>query len=119
MYLTSRDMARFGYLYLNNGMVEGRQILNADWIEESLQISSEITSWPGFGYGYAWWLGRMKEYETYSARGLGGQLIYIFPDLNMIVVTTASGSNKVDTSNQIPFIEETIIENYILSSVLN
>jgi len=119
MYFTSRDMARFGYLYLNNGLVEGQQIIPAEWVEESLRNYAGDEFDPGFGYGYSWWLGRMRNYSIYSASGLGGQFIFVIPELNMIVVTTASGSIHGDTSEQSPFIWITIVENYILSSILD
>jgi CubicO group peptidase (beta-lactamase class C family) len=95
MYLTSRDMARFGYLYLNNGLVDGKQIVPAKWIEESLTVYSYgdaisygvVTNW---GYGYQWDIGRLADYHVYYRLGAGGQLIFNIPELNMIIVTTAS-----------------------------
>ena len=44
------------------------------------------------GYGYQWWLRKQNGYDTYWALGLGGQAICCIPGLDMVVVTTATGS---------------------------
>ena len=90
MVFTSRNMARFGLLYLNNG----KQIISSQWITETLQPYSN-TGW-GWrsdfeegGYGYLWYIGKMKNYQVYFALGNGGQFIMNVPKLNMVIVTTA------------------------------
>jgi CubicO group peptidase (beta-lactamase class C family) len=97
MYFRSRDMARFGYLYLRNGLMEeGNQIVPSEWIEQSLINSLNSTtnneSIRFDGYGFGWWLGNIHGYPMYSAIGLGGQLILNIPELNLTIVTTAEAS---------------------------
>jgi len=94
MVFTSRNMAKFGLLYLNNGQYNGKQILSSQWITETLQPYSS-TGW-GWGndfsedgYGYLWYIGKIKDYQIYFAAGHGGQFIFNFPQLNMVIVTTA------------------------------
>lgn len=65
MFMTARDMARLGYLYLNGGFLDGKQIVSQDWVERSLEkhITSFNQSWGdlrSINYGYLWWLGRIK-----------------------------------------------------------
>ncbi len=115
MFFTPRDMARFGYLYLNNGLIDGEQIIPAEWIEESLQDYSGGLH-GSVGYGYKWWLEKIGNNHTFSARGLGGQYIVNFPELNMIVVTTASGSIFDIYPNQTDLIMD-LIEEHILPTV--
>ncbi|THB77411.1 MAG: class C beta-lactamase-related serine hydrolase [Desulfobacteraceae bacterium] len=88
MYLTPRDMALFGQLYLNNGRFKGNQLVPAAWVESSLNVSFE-DAWAGAAYGYGWWLKKYFGYDTYYAQGYGGQRIMNIPDLNMVFVTTA------------------------------
>ena len=88
MYLTPRDLALFGQLYLNNGRFGGKQLVPAKWIESSLKVSFQ-DAWAGAAYGYGWWLKECFGYDTYYAQGYGGQMIMNIPDLNMVFVTTA------------------------------
>jgi CubicO group peptidase (beta-lactamase class C family) len=106
--LRPRDMAKFGYLYLNGGRWKGRQILSEEWIAASTARSVTIP-WSslaqkmheqyayipeshGDGYGYLWWLKTYqvdgKPVEALQATGWGGQWIGLFPELDMVVVLT-------------------------------
>jgi CubicO group peptidase (beta-lactamase class C family) len=102
MYFVPRDMARFGYLYLNNGSIDGYPIVPSSWVQESLtDFEGEAYHYQSTGYGYQWWLAKLGDYITSSARGLGGQFIYCVPELDMVVVTTATGSIfNYNSSNQ-------------------
>jgi CubicO group peptidase (beta-lactamase class C family) len=93
---TPRDMAKFGLLYLNGGMYDGKQIIPSDWVSESLQpYSSNIYNnrlgsyFRDIEYGYLWWSARVGKHHFNYAWGHGGQLIVILHDLNMVIVTTA------------------------------
>ncbi len=95
-HMTPRDMARFGQLYLNGGVFNGRQIIPASWVNESFQTYS-IDTYGGpildsFGlldYGYLWWSSSAGDHDFDFAWGHGGQLIVLVHDLNMVIVTTA------------------------------
>jgi CubicO group peptidase (beta-lactamase class C family) len=94
IYVTARDMAKFGLLYLNDGEYEGNQIISADWVRESLQRYSEgfRNSYGYFrdlGYGYQWWSGRAGDHYFNYASGHGGNYIILIDELDMIIVTTA------------------------------
>jgi CubicO group peptidase (beta-lactamase class C family) len=81
--LAPRDMAKLGYLYLNEGLWEGQQLLPASWVEAATS-APEGAQPEGVEYGYLWWLSP----DFYSAQGRGGQWIIVSPDQNMIVVLT-------------------------------
>jgi CubicO group peptidase (beta-lactamase class C family) len=91
MLLTPREMAAFGEMYLRGGRANGRQIVPASWVEESFiprtrsRISRRL-------YGYGWWIRDLAGHRGYYAWGFGGQFIFLFPDLDMVVVTTSSDS---------------------------
>ncbi len=85
MQLTPRDMARFSYLYLRNGVWDGSQIVPADWVEASHQPYIKRKYIPDYYYGYHWWVG---DDHTYSAVGYGGQWITIIPEHDLVVVFT-------------------------------
>ena len=88
MYLTPRDMAKLGSLYLNDGLWEGKTIVPADWVHASLQSHTKIEISGGFAdYGYYWWI--YPDLGMYEAWGGAGQRIGIFPKLNIVTVMTA------------------------------
>ena len=99
LWLTARDMLKIGELYLNGGVHEGRRILDESWIDASWTAyshagNSDYFSRPGWGHGYQWWLARIedldgREWPVYFASGWGSQVIFIIPDLDLVVVTTA------------------------------
>jgi len=88
--LTPLEMAKFGVMFLDKGKWEGKQVVPEDWVEEStkIQISPPDTEWDGQKYGYWWW--RSPSQNIYMALGWGGQGIFVFPDWNMVIVTTGS-----------------------------
>jgi CubicO group peptidase (beta-lactamase class C family) len=84
--LTPRDMAKLGLLYLRQGMWDGRQIIRSDWV---LQATRRHTSTDGdLGYGYQWWT--YPRWNAFAALGRDGQTIWVAPDYDLIVVTTAA-----------------------------
>ncbi|WP_316632292.1 serine hydrolase [uncultured Flavobacterium sp.] len=110
VYLNSRDMAKFGLLYLNKGIWNGKQVVSKNWIEQSLSKHSVVQ---GVNYGYLWWLKFLNvdgvKYYGKAAQGNGGQKIYIWEDQNMITVITGGNFNLQSPSDE-------IIQKYILPS---
>lgn len=95
LQLRPRDAAKIGQLVLNRGNWSGQQIVPAAWIGQSIAPRFQAIGYFGglFFYGYQWWLGRTlsgdKEVTWIAAVGLGGQRIFIVPDLDLVVMTTA------------------------------
>ncbi len=81
-----RDMAKFGYLFLNNGTWEGQQIVPAAWVHDSIQPESVI--YGTLGYGFQWWVD--SETHHFSARGYLGQRIHIIPEEHIVIVFTGA-----------------------------
>ena len=94
LHITARDAAKFGMLYLNDGDYNGKQIIPADWVRDSLQTYSEqahddIGRFRNLGYGYQWWSATVGDYHVNFAWGHGGQLIVLLDELDMVIVVTA------------------------------
>jgi CubicO group peptidase (beta-lactamase class C family) len=100
IYVTARDMAKFGLLYLNGGEYNGQQVISNHWVRDSLQRYTEnikIGGWSksrygdfyDIGYGFQWWSARVGDHLFDYASGHGAQYIILLHDLNMIIVTTA------------------------------
>lgn len=118
MYLTSRDMLKFGQLYLNKGKWNDKQILSKKWIEKSFTnyLNLENTADKN-GYGYLWWHHKYtingKEIKSIEARGAGGQYIFVIPKLKVVAVITSG--NYRNKKGQQP---ERILEKYILPKLM-
>ena len=93
--LRPRDMAKIGSLCLNHGRWRGEQIVSDKWLMKSLKPQYVGIPLPGgiSGYGFQWWLGAFRVHDRViqyvSARGSGGQYIFIFPGLQTVAVFTA------------------------------
>lgn len=85
--VTPHDMAKLGYLYLNEGCWDGKHVVSSEWVAAatSKHIRSDLRGHNG--YGYQWWI--RSSGDGYSAVGRGGQRIFVLPDKKMVVVTTS------------------------------
>jgi len=102
VYLTPREMSKFGLLYLNNGIWNGKQLISSDFVNQSFEKHSVIQ---GVDYGYLWWLKYLDadgvRYFTKAAQGNGGQRIYILKEQNMVVVITGGNYNTQSPSDEL------------------
>jgi CubicO group peptidase (beta-lactamase class C family) len=89
LYLSTRDLATFGELYLHDGTVHGRRLLPSRWVKDSL--TPQIDTHAGYQYGYLWWLLPHGDPATlaYVARGMSGQRILVVPEQDLVIVSTA------------------------------
>jgi CubicO group peptidase (beta-lactamase class C family) len=109
MLMTPRQLLAFGELYLNEGKASGRQPVSSSWIQRSCEGRRReyrpgerpgdrrvFDPARGFDpmrdrqYGYGWWVYQIDGHETCFAWGYGGQYVFVFPSLGVVVVTTAS-----------------------------
>ena len=88
MALAPTAMARFGELYRQRGRAGGAQVLSEAWVTSSL-VPRTRSPFSGLDYGYGWFLGRAGGHRFALARGYGGQLISVVPDLELTVAITS------------------------------
>jgi CubicO group peptidase (beta-lactamase class C family) len=105
LWLTPRDMAKLGYLYLRHGEWDGQQIISSAWVENATRTHTATDG--ELGYGYQWWT--FPDLKAYAALGLDGQTVLVIPELDLIVVTTAQ-TNGHDEIIQ-------LVRQYILPAV--
>jgi CubicO group peptidase (beta-lactamase class C family) len=91
LWLSARDMARFGQLYLQQGRWQGQELIPASWVAETTRAISR-TGDPGImsGYGYLWWIDADPAASglppgCYTAAGNGGRYITVMPALDAVV----------------------------------
>lgn len=93
---TSRDFAKLGSLFLNNGNWHGKNIVSKTWVDEAT-VPSDAHVQPENAYGvrgyqYQWWV--PKDYDgEFFANGIWGQSIWVSRKHNMVIVTTATDPN--------------------------
>ncbi|MBE0688689.1 MAG: serine hydrolase, partial [Anaerolineae bacterium] len=103
--LSPYDVAKLGYLYLNNGEWAGQQLLPSTWIEAATSEQNRLVT---NSYGYLWWVGAYGEHPFFVAMGLGGQEIWVIPDEDLVVVITGDGEEAGGRW----------IEDYILAAIV-
>src|ERR1700744_1071518 len=93
--LTPRDLARIGQMIVMGGKWEGRPVVPADWLEASFRPAAVVDD--GRRYGYQWYVGELAlpgktgtvGTKWAGAFGLGGQRLFVFPELEFVLVVTA------------------------------
>jgi len=110
IFMKPEDLAKYGYLYLNKGKWEDKQIIPGSWIEESTQKHFDTpTGLAGrYGYGYQWW---QNKFGGYSGRGFSGQYLFVLPEHNLVIVFT-SGLKPSDF-----FEPEELVDQFILPAI--
>jgi CubicO group peptidase (beta-lactamase class C family) len=89
MFFTPRDMLKFGELYRQRGVYNGRRILSEEWIRKSWGEYA-TSPWNGHRYGYHWWSRDYEGTKVHFAWGYGGQFIFVIPARQLVVVATSS-----------------------------
>jgi CubicO group peptidase (beta-lactamase class C family) len=106
LQLTPREMAKLGYLYLHQGKWEEKQIVSAGWVDLATQKHTATDG--NLGYGFQWWT--YPRYGAYTALGRYGQTIFVVPNLNLVIVTTAQFEGGHDPIYK-------LIDDYIIPAV--
>ncbi|PJI85201.1 CubicO group peptidase (beta-lactamase class C family) [Yoonia maricola] len=88
MALTPDGMIRFGEMYRLGGQFGGAQVLSADWVTRSFERRTQ-SAFSGLGYGYGWFLGQGAGVGYALARGYGGQIICVAPEIELTLAITS------------------------------
>jgi CubicO group peptidase (beta-lactamase class C family) len=104
---TARDFAKLGRLYLDHGNWNGHQVLSSDWVDRSTRGQIPEAAWPEafesigwWNYGYQWWLASEDEGD-YFALGKDGQIMYIDPNRDLIVLRLGWSTGDLPASQWI------------------
>jgi hypothetical protein len=115
LYLTPRDLAKYGYLYLNRGKWADQQLVSAEWVEQSTREQAYIGKDEYVGgldrrFGYFWSI--FPEQGYYGYLGRGGQELFILPKEHLVIVFT--GALRVGEEGS--FLN--LINNFIVPSIV-
>ena len=102
--MTPRDFAKFGLMVAQEGKWENKEVVSSGWLESATTSYNDLAP-----YGFQWWTSDgtdEKEYNFFSAKGLDGQLIYVWPEIDLVFVRFTNyehvgdkNSSVVDISN--------------------
>ena len=107
LYLTPRELAKFGLLYLHGGNWHGTQLVPAAWVEASM--ANQVAAGAPDSYGYNFWLREVAGHHVAMAWGFAGQMIFIIKDLDMVVVMTTNTRGSTQDYDDTALIENSVI----------
>lgn len=110
VWMTPRDLARFGELYLRRGSIDGKNLVPAAWIDAT--TATQIAN-----YGGWWWTRTFAGHPVHYAWGYGGQFIFIVPDLDLVVVMTSTWTLKGPALQASYDAKFDLLENWIMPAV--
>jgi len=113
------DFNKYGQLYKNGGVWKGKQVLPKAWVEKTFSKYRPIPDHPDEFYGYLFWNKKYtvngQRYETWYCTGNGGNKIFIFKDLPLVIVITASAYGQPYAHPQV----DKMMTGYILPAVID
>ena len=101
-YSNARDFARIGKLYLQKGRWETQQLVDSNWVNQSI-LSNGLNDENGNKtdyYGYQWWVLKNANYPAFYCRGILGQYIVVVPSKNTIIVRLGKKRGAPVVNNQ-------------------
>lgn len=116
--LSALDYAKYGQLYKNDGLWEGKQIIPASWVRASFTRQKKIINRTEEYYGYLFWnktfISNGKAYEAFYCAGNGGNYILVFQDQPLVIVITASAYGQPYAHRQV----NELLTKYLLPAVI-
>ena len=126
IFISARQIARLGYLFLNRGNWNGRQLISAAWVDQATkpQVPASKPVWRDSGadgrgtYGFNWWMNGTKAdgtrkwpgapAGTYAASGYNNNDMFVIPEWNMVIVCLGldEGQHKITDEVYSSFIEQ-------------
>jgi beta-lactamase family protein len=88
LYLTAEDLARIGYLYLHDGVWNGKRILPDGWVRNATSRHATAVG-GGWDYGYQWWITTRNGVDVWAGRGFGGQFLIVVPARDLVAVVNS------------------------------
>ena len=113
--LTSYELAKFGQLFLQNGVWNGQQIIPQNWIHDSVKhhVKTEFNALCQF-YGYQIWSFPIE--GAYQFNGMFGQYVLVIPKYNMVVVVTSGNSNIFPEGSTLEILYKFLTDNNLFTN---
>ncbi len=116
--MNALDFAKYGQLYKNRGLWNGKQIIPKEWVDKTFTKQKQIRGGNDEFYGYLFWYKSFKvnnkSYEAFYCAGNGGNYVLIFKELHIVVVITAIAYGQPYAHTQVT----KMLSEYILPAVI-
>jgi CubicO group peptidase (beta-lactamase class C family) len=126
VFISARQIARLGHLFLNRGNWDGRQLISARWVDDATKphVPASVAVWPDSGadgrgtYGFNWWTNGVKSdgqrkwpgapLGTYAASGYNNNDMFVIPEWNMVIVRLGldQAQRRITDATYSSFIEQ-------------
>ena len=126
LHMTARDLARLGYLLQQEGRWEEKQLLPIGWVQAATKHRVEVDRQKG--YGYLNWVRRRsdnvqtasgdRDVQGYFAYGHRGQFIGVYPELDLLVVTTADATDATRDTFFVPDLLHDFVRRFVFPAVI-
>ncbi len=113
LQLTPRDMAKLGQLFLQGGQWRGRQVVPASWVKAATSVQFSGRGDMQNGFGFIWGVSNRIGHRTFAAGGYGGQVIYVVPDFDLVVVMTGKDRIFPDEMRD----HSHVVRDYVLAAI--
>ena len=91
MSLSPLHLVKLGELYIANGTIDGRKLLDSNWVQDAFTPRTRSV-YSGDGYGYGWFLRELADVPAAYARGYGGQVLHVLPGMSLVVAITSDAT---------------------------
>ena len=118
LFIRIEDMAKLGQLYLQNGMWDGKQIVPQEWVVESTKWQIETGKEDNQHYGYQLWINDDRP-GSFAYNGMLGQNVFVYPDIDMVIVTNGGNSDIFQTSMMAVIIRDAMKNLEIMSESIS
>jgi len=112
MSLSPLHLAKLGELYLANGMVNGTQLLDSKWVQDAFTPRTQSV-YSGDGYGYGWFLRDLAGVPAAYARGYGGQVLHVLPDMSLVVAITSDETQRARSHGYMDVLHDLVANNLV------
>ncbi len=113
LYLRPRDLAKFGLLYLHDGLWENEQVISESWVSASTGKHILRGDIPGMYYGYQWWV---HEDGLVAAVGFGGQVLMLIPEYELIVLFNNDHNEEDNFQMETPW---RLLDTFIIPAIID
>ncbi|MBN3581368.1 serine hydrolase [Algoriphagus aestuarii] len=108
LYLEAQDLAKIGFLMLNQGLWEGQQIISSVWVKNS--VTKHVSFDKEKGYGYQWWRDDQDGIEIWACHGFGNQYLLVFPEYKTIAVVNSWNIFDAETEDILKATKTAVIQ---------
>jgi CubicO group peptidase (beta-lactamase class C family) len=112
MSLSPLHLVRVGELYLSGGVVDGKQVLPRTWVQDGF-VARTRSPYSGDGYGYGWFLRDMNGHSVAYARGYGGQVLYVAPELELVVAITSDTTQRARSNGYMSVLHDLVARHLV------